>query len=101
MKVYISGPITNKDPEVQAANIAKFYVAEEKLLAEGYTVCNPNKLDHSKCESKWYKYMKVALIGMLLCDGIYMLDGHRNSTGACIEYALSKTLSYIEVKNEI
>lgn len=82
IRVYISGPITG------TKNYAiRFAEAEARLEKMGFSVFNPARvnaelpenLEHEECME-----MSMAMLGM--CDGIYMLNGWRDSRGACREY---------------
>lgn len=82
-RVYISGPITGVENYK-----ALFENAENKLRYMGYEVINPARIDF-ECLS-WDEYMKVDLELLKMCDAIVMLEGWKNSPGACVErgYAL-------------
>lgn len=85
-RVYVSGPISNKDAEIQAKNIEAFYKAEELIKSKypDLVVVNPCRLDHSKSES-WRDYMRVDLKAMLDCSHICRIPGWEGSMGAYIE----------------
>lgn len=81
MITYISGPMTN----IPDLNKPKFMQTERKLAALGYTVLNPACLPSSP-EITHEQHMIIDLATLSICDGIYMLDGWKNSIGAKIEY---------------
>lgn len=91
MTIYISGPISNPDPELLERNIRAFTVAEKVLEKRGHRVCNPT--DHCKPSWTWEKCMRVDLAHLLTCDSIYLLDGWEHSRGARIEHDLAVALS--------
>lgn len=82
MKVYISGQISGLDP-VDAS--ARFAEAEELLQGMGFDTVNPwdNGLP---IDAPWIKHLCRDLEMLNDCNGIYMMDGWRDSRGACIEY---------------
>ena len=91
-RVYISGPITGmENPE------RTFELAQGRLQAAGYQVINPFPLNQVIPDGTHEEYMKACLPLMDLCEGIYMMDGWENSTGACREYgyALGKSMQVI------
>lgn len=87
-KVYISGPIS-KIPFQEAFD--NFEKKEKELIALGYEVVNPMKLEHNHDKS-WKSYMKVDLKALIDCDCIVMLPGWVSSKGARIEWYLAKDL---------
>jgi len=96
MRVYIIGPITNNPNYRQ-----EFEQAEKKLKAEGHEVINPAALNGViQFEATHDEYMKICLPLLDLADAVYMIDGWRGSTGACIEcgYALAKDKIIIQRK---
>ena len=91
-RIYISGPISGIDRAVYLTNFAK---AEEAARMQGYEVLNPTKLAPSRF--LWlYKMMgyKLTLLydlwHLLRCDGITMLSGWEQSTGARLELATAQ-----------
>ena len=82
MKVYISGQISGIDP-VEAR--ARFADAEELLQGMGFDTVNPwdNGLP---VDAPWIAHMCRDLEMLNECSCIYMMDGWRDSRGACIEY---------------
>lgn len=100
VKVYISGPITGLAEEEFKKNFAD---AAELLKSNGFTPVNPCELEvecGETCGSEltftdgsyqhhWSCYMKTDLKALLDCEGIFMLDGWRNSKGAKLEYEVA------------
>lgn len=82
-RVYISGPITGIENYKEL-----FGNAENKIKYMGYEVINPARIEFD-CLS-WDEYMKVDLELLEMCDAVVMLEGWKNSPGACVErgYAL-------------
>lgn len=82
MKVYISGKIIGLDFE----DIKKrFLEAEEFLGSLGMQAINPLKNGLS-VDDVWIKHLCRDLECLNSCDCIYMMDGWKDSIGACIEY---------------
>lgn len=85
MRIFISGAITH-NPEYKE----QFARAEVYLKAKGYktinpaTVCStlPDDLTHSE-------YMAICFPLLDISDGIYMIDGWRDSKGALMEYGFA------------
>lgn len=82
IRVYISGPITGAK-----GYALRFAQAEAKLEKMGLSVFNPARVNAElpeDLEHEEYMQMSMAMLGM--CDAIYMLEGWRDSRGACREY---------------
>lgn len=88
-RVYISGPVTGVEDYKN-----HFLTAEYRLKRAGYSPVNPVKiieraqtkrgraLSHDEC-------MKICLRQVASCDGMYMLKGWPNSSGAREERELA------------
>jgi len=96
MQVYISGKITGIENEA----VALFQAAEDYLLSIGHEPVNPMKLDHDH-DLKWESYMKLDLIALLCCDGIFLLSNWESSRGATIEHQLAIDMNLAIIPNEI
>jgi len=88
VKIYISGKITGTSDYMD-----RFAKAEKALRAKGWEVVNPAK----ECAEMpknlpWEEYMKHDVRLLAGCDAIYMLDGWRQSRGACLERELALNL---------
>lgn len=86
MKIYISGKITGTSDYMD-----RFAKAEKALKAKGWEVVNPAKADLPQ-NLPWEEYMKHDVKLLAGCDAIYMLDGWRQSRGACLERELALNL---------
>lgn len=88
MKIYISGKITGTSDYMD-----RFAKAEKALRTKGWEVVNPAKecADLPK-NLPWEEYMKHDVRLLAGCDAIYMLDGWRQSRGACLERELALNL---------
>lgn len=69
----------------------RFAKAEKSLRTKGWEVVNPAKEDLPK-NLPWEEYMKHDVRLLAGCDAIYMLDGWRQSRGACLERELALNL---------
>jgi hypothetical protein len=91
MKVYISGAITGTTDYME-----RFAKAEECLKAQGYTVINPAKVNAQlPDDTTWEQYMDMSMIMLDMCDGIYMLNGWKESKGAVKEFDYA--VSYLDL----
>lgn len=102
MKVYISGPITNKNNYR-----IDFYNRELQLRKMGYLVCNPATFSQEVESDILYRfgrkptyneYMKFAIKKLLDCDAITMLPDWQESKGATAERQIAIVLNYIQVE---
>ena len=90
--MYISGKISGL---TKLEVVTKFENAERHLIAQGYEVVNPVKLDHSKNQYEdWGEFMKVDIKALMDCDVIALLPCWHDSKGAVIEFQLSQHLKY-------
>lgn len=102
-KVYIAGPMRGR----QFYNFAAFFAAELMLLERGYAVVNPAGMDMRAGFDPWKlpanhdwrsdppgfdmrSARKRDIEAIQACDGIYLLRGWENSTGANAEKALAE-----------
>ena len=77
MRIYISGPMTGVDNYED-----NFERAEKYLIALGYEVINPSKVDASLPQMNYFEYLDIDLYLLSKCQAIYMLNGWNNSNGA-------------------
>lgn len=89
MKVYIAGKITG-NPDY----IKQFAEAEKELKASGHTVLNPVK---NKGFS-YKEYIDMGLCELMKCDGIYLLDGWQESSGARLEFLYAMVTDMVVVE---
>lgn len=88
MKIYISGPITGVDGYLE-----RFDLAENALVAAGYEVVNPARVNLYLPESTTHaQYMEMSFVMLEMCDTVFFLEGWENSKGARMEfeYALER-----------
>jgi hypothetical protein len=85
--IYISGPMTGL-PDL---NRTAFNQAESELEAAGFKVFNPAriKLDDG---ASWEDYMREALVGLVGCKAVLLLDGWKESRGARLEMHVAAAL---------
>ena len=89
-RIYISGKITGTTDY-----ISRFNKAEIEMIKQGYETVNPaTMLDHLSTSTTHKEYMHISYALLDICDGIYMMEGWRDSKGAMMEYdyALEKGL---------
>lgn len=86
-KVYISGKITG------TSDYVKRFGKVERKLAKKFDVVNPVTITADlPTGTTWSTYMKKVIPFLCECDAIYMLDGWRQSRGACLERELALNL---------
>ena len=87
MRVYISGAVTGTDDYKE-----RFSEAEAILTEIGYEVVNPVKEMEKFVDSSWDAIMGRCLSLLDTCNGIHLLNGWKESRGACMEfgYALGR-----------
>lgn len=93
-KIYISGKITGTDDYME-----RFERAERLLTDKGYTVINPAKINSNLPPNTSHEqYMNMSYTMLDMADAIFMMNGWRNSVGACMEhgYAVAKKIRIIE-----
>lgn len=82
MVVYISGGIS-KVPDFKE----RFAKAEAELKEKGLEVVNPAKMDDVYPQAFTYDdMMDISFELLRRCDVIYLLEGWKESSGACMEY---------------
>ena len=80
MKIYIAGPITGiEDFQLH------FALAQKRLRDAGHVTMNPATLALNEGFTH-ADYMHICFAMLHVCDGVYMLDGWRDSKGATMEY---------------
>lgn len=88
MKVYISGAISNRDPE----EVRKEFERVEKLLSSlGLEAVNPLANGLTDAHT-WREHMRADLHLLLECDKIVVLPGWRESKGARLEVFVATEL---------
>jgi hypothetical protein len=90
MKIYISGAITNNPNAKEQFDKAKQTLLE---LNKGYKPISPMDLPHEHSKS-WNAFMREDIKAMMDCQGIYLLDGWKESQGARIEKELAQSLDF-------
>ena len=85
-KIYISGPMSWK-PE---CNYPAFGEAEQQLTSAGYQVVNPANSELSGAH--YTDLLREDFRWLLGCDGVAVLPGWTESTGACHEVQIAELL---------
>ena len=80
--VFISGKISG-NPNYKE----QFYKAEMELTEQGYIVLNPTALPVAM---PYEKLMSICFCMIDQADGVYFLDGWKNSPGSLREYAYAR-----------
>ena len=92
MFYYLSGKITDSSPEQQALNMEVFFLVERELIARGFDVFNPARLEVEGKSWEWYLARDMKWIYENR-PALYMLPGWQESRGARLEYELAKLLN--------
>lgn len=93
MKIYLSGPVSGSEDYFK-----RFMDAENELIVmmPGVEVVNPvaecAKAGMTDDSHTWEEFMDFCIRLMDGCTHIKMLDGWRESKGACVEYYMAKGL---------
>ena len=90
-KIYISGPISNPDPEQVKRNIAVFHKAAADLRARGMDVVNPVEFGEEP-GMEWADYMRKDIKALMDCTAVATLPGWKKSKGARLEVYISLQL---------
>ena len=91
MRLYVAGPMTG----LPDFNYPAFNAAAEDLRSKGYDVLNPADLESTNLTGKpqeWRWYMRHAIGMVVQADGLAMLPGWENSTGARLEHTIAMAL---------
>lgn len=85
MRVYISGPISGTNDYKQ-----RFKKAQQELEAAGHEAINPVAVAEVLPASLNYNhYMTIDMAMLTAAEGIYMLKGWQESSGAIEEYKIA------------
>lgn len=91
MLIALVGPMSG----IEEYNYPRFFATEMALQQEGHDVINPaTNLPHPTLglDGPWDYFMRQAITNLTLADGICLLEGWRQSTGANLEVHIAKTL---------
>lgn len=83
MRVYISGPIRDNEDFLD-----DFERGKQEVLAMGHQPVSPADMQAS--HYSYEDYMRMDILLMLACDGIYMLEGWVASKGANVEKTVAE-----------
>ena len=97
MRIYISGAIT-KDKNY----FNHFERVEKELKKLGFSCINPAKVNSNMPNDFTHEdYMKISFALLDMCKTIYMLDGWKDSCGACQEYGYALAKGYSILFEEV
>lgn len=86
MRIYISGPMTGL-PDL---NFPAFHAAAFRLRAAGFAVVNPAELNPGSTD--WHECMRADIRALCDCQGIALLDGWMDRSGAHLEVHIAHRL---------
>lgn len=89
--IYISGKISNDNPEIQKNNLDRFFIVEEKLNSLGFKCFNPARYEF--IGGTWARYLAKDL--KWIEDNrptLYMMKGWQDSKGAMLEFEYAQLL---------
>ena len=85
MKIYISGKITGTTDYME-----RFAAVEDRLTEQGHSVINPARVNGCLPPDTTYEqYMDMCFCMLKQAEAIYMMQGWRNSPGACREFGFA------------
>ncbi|MDR5765020.1 MULTISPECIES: DUF4406 domain-containing protein [unclassified Caballeronia] len=87
MKLYIAGPMTGY-PEL---NFPAFHAEAGRLRALGFEIVNPAEINVDPTAG-WLACMRADIKQLVDCDGIALLPGWEQSSGATVEHTLARGL---------
>lgn len=90
--IFISGKISNPNPEIKKQNIQKFFDKEEELSKLGFMTYNPARLEGSHKNYEWYLAKTVHALYTKKITGVYFLKGWEDSYGARLEHEIALKL---------
>ncbi|MEO2064470.1 MAG: DUF4406 domain-containing protein [Christiangramia sp.] len=94
-KIYIAGKVTGED---LAVCTMKFGTVQRSIEALGFEVINPMELIQNK-NTHWQVAMRICIMKLMTCHGIFVLRDHIDSRGATIEFQLAKDLDMPHFRN--
>lgn len=90
--IYISGKITDSDPEVQKKNMARFFEVEKEFNLKGEKCLNPAKQGDSPDKTYEYYLVDDLITIWLELPEMYFMKGWQESRGARLEHELAQRL---------
>lgn len=86
--IYLAGPVT----KIGFKNAYERFMTAESFLKYYYEVKNPIHYGFS-IDKSWEDVMKCCIKDLLDCDAIILLEGWKDSKGACLEKFLAESLN--------
>lgn len=92
MKIYISIPITGRDPKLQKARAASYALSLRKIGHEPVNPFDTPSPPKNLTAAEEYAYYIMADIDRLReCDAIFLSPGWITSRGCCIEHLAARS----------
>lgn len=88
MIYYLAGKMTG----IEEFNYPMFNATAARLRAQGYTVLNPAEIDGGSSHKPRDFYLRIAIGLLLQADAVAVMDGWRDSRGACLELMVALEL---------
>lgn len=96
MRIYIAGKITGTDDFME-----RFADCEKRLTGQGFSVVNPAAVNNAFPKDATHgEYMRISLVLLDMCDGIYMMQGWEDSPGASMEYGYALAAGKIIIQED-
>lgn len=95
MRYYLAGKMTG----LPNYGYDRFAEVAAKLRAAGFKIASPHEIDYDETQyprgTRPYKdYMKGGVDLLFECDGIILMEGWEDSTGAPIELSIAEACGY-------
>lgn len=99
MRIYLSGPATEREDYVERFTLAEKEMKEE--FGEDAQIINPVQVCAALPDMKYEEYMNLCLCLLDMSEAIYMLDGWQQSPGANREYGYALAKDMLIIKEHV